>query len=367
MEALNYRLMKELVFQNSRGAYIGPMPELLVGFSYTENSPNYDLFDGDCVRVLLGTCSRLADDEDVMGGMYGINFHRAMPSQKDAVAYARALPLALKNRDFIGKFAFAARTTKEYKRKLDTYLRFYSHIYGREPRLVYVAPHCGDVRRLADDLLPFPEQELDSWTAGVAALCAQFHSGKVTRRIIVSIHSYSFPGPVIDIGDLGLLDTARLDAIVRKLENRYHDDLQTHRAKCAEETHDVLMARLAHVVQKYGTLDVGKLQQLSSEDRYEVQYATKGLQLYDIDVTAQTLEGFEEALSRLSHKEAIGVGRDYIFSGRYTSKLLGLEDKVRSGLLDGAVQIEISKSYAKAEPFLIARIVSEFVDAYFFG
>jgi len=358
--------MKELVFQNSHGAYIGPTPELLVGFSYTENSPNYDLFDGDCVRVLLGKCSRLADDEDVMGGMYGINFHRAMPSQKDAMAYAQVLPLALKNREFVGNFAFAARTVEEYKRKRDTYLRFYSHIYDREPRIVYVAPHCGDVRRPADNLLPFPEQELDSWTAGIVALCAQMHSCKVTQRIMVSIHSHYFPGPVIDVGDFGLLDTARLDTIVRKLENKYRDRLQTHREKYAREITDRLIARLAHIAQKHGTMEVGKLQQVSSQDRYDVQYATKGLQFYGIDVRDRTLEGFGDALSKLSLKEAIGIGLNCIVSGRYVSKLLGLEDKVRSGLLDGAVQIEISKPYAREEPFLIAQIVSELVDAYFF-
>jgi len=97
-----------------------------------------------------------------------------------------------------------------------------------------------------------------------------------------------------------------------------------------------------------------------------VQYVAKGLQLYGIAVSEQSLEGFRDALSRLSLKEAIGIRRDCPFSGRYVSKLLGLEDKVNSGLLDGAVQIEISRPYARAESSLIAQIVSELVDAYFF-
>jgi len=126
------------------------------------------------------------------------------------------------------------------------------------------------------------------------------------------------------------------------------------------------MALLAHIVRKHGTLEVDKLQQVSSEDRFRVQYVAKGLQLYGIAVSEQSLEGFRDALSRLSLKEAIGIRRDCPFSGRYVSKLLGLEDKVNSGLLDGAVQIEISRPYARAESSLIAQIVSELVDAYFF-
>jgi hypothetical protein len=359
--------MKELVFQNNHGAYVGPTPELLAEFGCTEDAPNYDVFDGDCVRLLLGKCSRLADDEDVAAGIYGIDFNRGLPSLKDAMAYADALPLAVKNRDFVGNLAFAAGTEEDYKRKLDVYSRFYSHIYDREPGLVYVAPHCGDVRRTADNLLPFPKHEIDSWTAGIASLCARTHSGKVNRRIMVSIHSHYFPGPVIDVGDLGLLDAARLDDIVLKLENKYHDSLQPNRVEYAQDTTGVLMALLAHVVQKYGTLEIDKLQQLSSQDRYRVQYIAKGLQLHGITVRDQTLEGFRDALSRLSLTEAIGVGNGCLLSGRYVSKQLGLEDKVSSGLLDGAVQIEISRPYAKAEPFLIAQIISELVDAYFFG
>jgi len=359
--------MKELIFQNSHGAYVGPTPELLTEFGCTEDTPNFDVFDGDCVRLLLGKCSRLADDEDVTAGIYGIDFNRGVPSLKDAMAYADALPLAIKSRDFVGNFAFAAGTEEDYKRKLDMYSRFYSHIYGCEPRLVYVAPHCGDVRRPADDLLPFPKHEIDSWTAGIATLCARTHYGKVNRRIMVSIHSHYFPGPVIDVGDLGLLDTERLDDVVRKLENSYHDRLQNHRVKYTRDMADVLMALLAHIFQKYGTLEVDKLQQLSSQDRFRVQYVDKGLQLHGIDVRDQTFEGFRDALSRLSLTEAIGVGHACLYSGRYVSKQLGLEDKVSSGLLDGAVQIEISRPYAKAEPVLVAQIISELVDAYFFG
>jgi len=359
--------MKELVFQNSHGAYTGPTPELLAEFGCTEDTPNFDVFDGDCVRVLLGKCSRLADDEDIAAGIYGIDFNRGVPSLKDAMAYADALPLAIKNRDFVGNFAFAAGTEENYKRKFDVYSRFYSHIYDREPKLVYAAPHCGDIRRPADELLPFPKHELDSWTAGIATLCARNHSGGVTRRIMVSIHSYYLPGPIIDVGDLGILDTTRLDAIVRKLENKYHDSLQTNRVKYAQDMADVLMALLAHIVKEYGTMEIDKLQQLSSQDRYRVQYVAKGLQLHGVAVRDQTLDGFQDALSRLSLTEAIGVGNGCLLSGRYVSKQLGLEDKVRSGLLDGAIQVEISRPYAKAEPLLIAQIISELVDAYFFG
>jgi hypothetical protein len=358
--------MKELVYQNSHGAYAGPTPELFAEFGCTEDTPNFDVFDSDCVRLLLGKCSRLADDEDVAAGIYGIDFNRGVPSLKDAMAYADALPLSIKNRDFVGNFAFAAGTEEEYKHKLDIYSRFYSHIYGREPGLVCVAPHCGDVRRPADKLIPFPEKEVDSWTAGIAALCARNHSGRVTRRIIVSIHSHYYPGPVIDVGDFGLLDTTRLDTILRKLGNKYHDSLQAHRVKYARDVADVLMVLLAHIVKEHGTLEIDRLQQLSSQDRFRVQYVEKGLQLHGIDVKNQTFNGFREALSRLSLTEAIGVGNGCLLSGRYVSKQLGLEDKVRSGLLDGAVQIEISRPYAKAEPLLIAQTISELINEYFF-
>jgi hypothetical protein len=360
-------MMKELVFQNSHGAYVGPTPELLAEFGCTEDTPNFDVFDGDCVRLLLGKCSRLADDEDVAAGIYGIDFNRGIPSLKDAMAYADALPLAVKNRDFVGNLAFAAGTEEDYKRKLDVYSRFYSHIYDREPGLVYVAPHCGDVRRPADDLLPFPKHEIDSWTAGIATLCARTHSGKVNRRIMVSIHSFGFPGPVIDVGDFGLLDTARLDSIVRQLENKYHDSLQTHRAKYVQEMTDKSMALRTHIDKEYGTMELDRLQQLSSQDRFRVQYVEKGLQLHGIDVKDQTFDGFRDALSKLSLTEAIGVCNGCLLSGRYVSKQLGLEGKVRSGLLDGAMQIEISRPYAEAEPVLVAQIISELVNEYFFG
>lgn len=46
-----------------------------------------------------------------------------------------------------------------------------------------------------------------------------------------------------------------------------------------------------------------------------------------------------------------------VFSGRKTSKLLGLPHKIQQGVLDTAVQIECSKVYLEKEPGLMAEII----------
>jgi len=176
-----------LVRENEQGAYLGPGPGLNAAAETVAETPNFDVFDWDCRRLILGKCSRLPDDEDQAARRYGIDFHRALPPfqgdsgfwcdwgagplEVNAYTYARHLPKTLRFREFTANLAFAAATEEAYQAKRQVYHDFYSYLFNSEARLILASPHSGEVRRPPDRYHPFPQSEIDGWTARVMASC----------------------------------------------------------------------------------------------------------------------------------------------------------------------------------------------------
>lgn len=160
-----------LVNESERGAYLGVTAEFLKQFESKESNPNfevYDSLDGNN-RFIAVKSSRLPDDEDLAEGRYGIDFLRAKPTLQEALQYRKELPQALESMKWLANMAFAAITREEYDRKSSVWEDFYSYICGLTPKTVWFTPHSGRVARVPDDILPYPEQVMDAFAAGVAA------------------------------------------------------------------------------------------------------------------------------------------------------------------------------------------------------
>ena len=73
-----------MVMETDAGAYLGPGARLRARARQVLENPNFDVFDAEGRRLLLGKCSRLPDDEDPGNGRYGIDFHRRLPPFQEA-------------------------------------------------------------------------------------------------------------------------------------------------------------------------------------------------------------------------------------------------------------------------------------------
>ena len=363
----------DLVREDEYGSYLGASPEFSRWFDQVEADPNFDVFDRGPVRLVVAKCSRVADDEAPEQGRYGIDFHRAKPVfdgpseftyyregrpfPVNARSYAAELPDSLKDTAFTGNIAFAARTADEYGRKAGVYDRFYDYVFGAEPRTVYVVPHTGRVSREPDEVQPDPKFNIDSWAAGVAVLCALRDPGG-PGRYMVSIHANGYLGAVVDVGDFGLLDPAQLQRAVSRVCRKYRPRIHSLSTRLKEELFKRSMGKIRDVWAIRGTLHPERLGQISPLDRFEVEKLAKCLRHYGGRIEHYTLREFEEALSHfLQGAELKAVAINRVFSGRKTSRLLGLPQKVKWGLLNAAVQIECSKIYLEKEPELMAQII----------
>lgn len=363
----------DLVRENEYGAYLGVTPKLSSIFRCLEENPNFDVCDQGSVRLIVAKCSRIADDENPQAGRYGIDFHRAKPVfdgksgltyQKagktlpvNARSYAEELPDSLKNTAFTGNIAFAAKTEGEYRRKAQAYEGFYHHIFTPEPRTIYVAPHSGNISREPDDVQPNPRFNIDSWTAGAAALCALKDEGKPGRNM-VSIHGNGYMGAIMDVGDFGILDSRRLRYAVDKVGRRYHQKVRPLSEELKWGLLDRCMKKIEHIQQTRGTLNPRELQFLSTVDKSSVDNITRCLRQYGQKIEDYTLDEFERAMSEfLKGDQVKGLAINQIFSGRKTGRLLRLHRMMESGLLDGAIQIECSEPYLEKEPELMADII----------
>ena len=176
-----------MVMESNTGAYLGPGAQLRARVRRVLENPNFDVFDTDGRRLILGKCSRLPDDEDPRNGRYGIDFHRRLPPFQgasgvtcdwgegpipvNAYAYAQYLPKTLRFREFTANLAFAARTLEDYEAKGRVYQDFYRYLYQAPGATVIAAPHAGAVRRPPDRYHPFPQSETDAWSARVGVRC----------------------------------------------------------------------------------------------------------------------------------------------------------------------------------------------------
>ena len=218
----------KLVNEDEYGAYLGVSAEFLREFVNKESNPNFEVYDSrdNQRRFIVVKSSRIPDDQDLNEGRYGIDFHRAKPTLQEAMQYGAELPHALESRKWLANTAFAANTKEEYDRKSSAWDNFYSYIWGLTPKTIWVTPHSGSIDRISDDILPYPKDEMDSFTAGVAALCAFNNRNKASKRVMISIHGFGYLAAILDLGGFGIIDEEKLAAVAKKMEMKYHERAQ---------------------------------------------------------------------------------------------------------------------------------------------
>jgi hypothetical protein len=349
----------KLVYEDEHGAYLGVNAEFLKKFVPEESTPNFEVFDSsdDYRRLVVVKSSRIPDDQDLVEGRYGIDFHRAKPELKEALQFGTELPHALESMTWLANTAFAALTEEEYDRKSSVWESFYSYIWGSTPKTIWVAPHSGSVTRVPDDILPYPRLELDAFTAGVAALCAFNNRSKASKRSMISIHSSGYLASILDLGGFGIMDEEKLAAVARKTEMQYHERAQILADEHKQNFFLTATRWLEHIKNKRGTLNPEELNFTSTVDRRRVELIVKGLRLYGQEIREFALEEFREAMRSLNKVEVQVISSNYLFPGRRVGELLRLSEKIERGLLHSALQIECSKLYLAREPELIANMI----------
>jgi hypothetical protein len=349
----------KLVNEDDNGAYLGTREEFLKKFVPKEINPNFEVYDSreGNARFIASKCSRLPDDEDLVAGKYGINFHRAKPGLREAKHYKAGLPAILFNSKTLNDLAFAAGTEREYKAKSAIWDRFYSHVWDTAPQTLWVTPHSGGIDRKPDDIFPYPEQEMDAFTAGTAALCAFNDRHEAARRLMISIHSHNWFGAVLDLGSFGILNERKLNLAAEKIEKRYHEKVQVLASECKKDFSIRAMNWLEHITGNRGTLHPEKLRTESNIDTIVVLNIMKGMELYGTQIRKFTLPEFKEAIDSLDRQEIRVASCNLLFPGKHIGSLLGLSEKIDRGFLSSALQIECLKSYLAKAPDLVAEII----------
>jgi len=367
-----------LVRETEQGAYLGPGPELEAAAVAVAATPHFDVFDWGGRRLILGKCSRLPDDEDQATGRYGIDFHRALPPfrgssgfwcdwgagpiEVNAYTYASHLPRALRFREFTGNLAFAASTEEAYQTKCQVYQDFYSYLFKSDARIILASPHSGEVRRPPDRYHPFPQSEIDGWTARVMAQCqAPTPQGK--KRVLISLHSSDYFGFLLDIGDFGLPQNQALPRIVAQLREDFSPLLRPLLPDYRNHITPYTRSRLKWFAEKWGTLDPKRLATKSTAARFEVVNLIK--------ITGQTepwgsigLAEIDRAIHNYFDRPAKQfIALNGIFSGRKAARLLNLSANLEEAGIDYAVQVECSRFLAQYYPALAGRLIQGLIDS----
>jgi hypothetical protein len=349
----------KLVYEDEHGAYLGVNAEFLQEFVPKESNPNFEVFDSrDAYRRFIAVkSSRIPDDENLKEGRYGIDFNRAKPTLQEALQYGDELPHALESVKWLANMAFAALTEEEYDRKSLVWDSFYSYIWGLTPQTIWVAPHSGSITRVPDDIIPYPKDEMDSFTAGVAALCAFNDRNKASKRVVISIHGFGYLAAVLDLGGFGIIDEGKLAAVAKKIEIKYHERAQILADEYKQDFFLRATRGLKHIKSKRGTLNPEELNFTSTPAGHRVGFIVKGLSLYGQEIKEFTLEEFKEAINNVNKMEVPVISSNYLFPARLVSKLLRLSGKIGQGLLHSALQIECSRLYLAKEPELITNMI----------
>ena len=263
----------KLVDEDEYGAYLGVTADFLKEFILRETNPNFEVFDSrdNYSRFIAVKSSRLPDDQNLVEGRYGIDFHRAKPELQEALQYGAELPHTLESTKWLSNAAFAANTREEYERKSSVWNDFYSYIWDSIPKTVWVTPHSGSVTRLPDDFFTYPKTAIDAFTAGVAALCAFNDKNKAINRLLISIHSSSFILTGLELGGFGILDKEKLNAVVKNIEMKYHERAQILKDEHMKNFYLVANRWLEHIKNKRGTLNPKELNDVSTLDRQRVE------------------------------------------------------------------------------------------------
>jgi hypothetical protein len=349
----------KLVNEDEHGAYLGVNAEFLRKFVPGESNPNFEVYDSrdNHNRFIVVKSSRVPDDQDLPSGKYGIDFNRAKPTLQEALQYGAELPQALENRQWLANTAFAAATEEEYDRKSSVWENFYSYIWGRTPQTIWVTPHSGSIDRIPDDILPYPKDEMDSFTAGVAALCAFNNRDKASNRVMISIHGFAYLAAILDLGGFGIIDEEKLAAVAKKIEMKYHERVQSLADEYKRDFFFRASRGLEHIKNKRGTLNPEELGLALTTAGHRVQFILRGLKLYGQEIREFTLEALQEAIHNVYKMEVPVISCNYLFPARHVGKLLRVSEKVSQGLLHSALNIECSRLYLAKEPELITDII----------
>jgi hypothetical protein len=367
-----------MIIENQAGAYLGPGPKTLSAFHLAVTNPHFDVLENEAIRLILGKCSRLPDDEDLAAGRYGIDFHRALPPfagdsdftcdwgdgpiPVNALNFARFLPRNIRFRQFTANLAFAARTRSEYEAKRLVYEDFYRQVYGAGQSLVVTTPHSGPVHRPPDDYHPFPESEIDAWTAGVAVRLGRPQLKK-NRRLLVSLHSTDYFGAVVDIGDFGLERNGQLPEVVAQLNAEFADDLGEVRPAYRDHIVSYTQRRLQWKQKRWGTLNPERLATISTASRFEVMMLDKITGKYIRPEERFTYDGLRRGLEAYwSGGGEAHISLNGVFSGRKTARLLSLSENVQRAGFQTAVQVECSRFLARHYPQMAAAIITKLVE-----
>jgi len=362
-----------MVQETAAGAYLSPSSQLGAKACLVLESPNFDVFDGQGKRLLLGKCSRLPDDEEPGAGRYGIDFHRALPPFQEAsgftcdwgegpisvnaYTYAQYLPKTLRFREFTANLAFAARTLEEYQAKLQVYQAFYHSIYRAPCPTVIATPHSGEVRRPPDQYHPFPQHETDAWTTRVAVHCLD--GGPCEgRRLLISLHSTDYFGAFFDLGDFGLPQNRTLTRLTGRLNRQFSQDIRALLPAYRDYLVPYTLARLRWMEKRWGTLEPEALTTTSTASRFEILRLMRVLEPWLPPVETVTLDWLTrglEAFFTSPPRDLITLNK--VFSGRKTAGLLNLKENLRRAGFHTAVQVECSRFLSQHHPGLAAAII----------
>ena len=196
------------------------------------------------------------------------------------------------------------------------------------PKTVWFTPHSGRVARVPDDILPYPEQVMDAFAAGVAASCAFNDRNKASKRFMISIHSSSFLGTILELGGFGILDDEKLAAVAKKIDKKYHERAQILADEHKNSFFHNAIRWLEHIENKSWTLNPQELNRTSTADRQRVVLILRELRLYGKEIKEFTLEKLREAMESLNKSEVPVISSNYIYPASNAGKNLRLSEKI---------------------------------------
>ena len=346
----------KLVHEDEYGAYYGVTPEFLQEFKTVESNPHFDVYDSfdNGRRFIAVKCSRIPDDENPADGRFGIDFYRGKPTFQQAVEYAEGLPDSYLWQDDI---AFAAAGVSEYDIKSSIWDSFYSFIWDTVPQTVWVAPHSGNTDKPPHDYLSDPKIMIDTFSAGVAALCAFRDKGEVIRRNLVVVHSTGQLGAVLNLGDFGVLEQEKMDIAANEVIPEYRERVHAIAGEFKQDYSVKTLKFLNRIVKARGTLDPFELEGISLDDCFLIRIYARCLEMYGQKISEYSLEGFSRALENLGEAEVPVILNNFIYPGRNVGRLIKLSDKIREGEMNSAVQVEGARVYMAKDPELVADIL----------
>jgi hypothetical protein len=179
-----------------------------------------------------------------------------------------------------------------------------------------------------------------------------------SRKILVSLHSTDYFGSILDLGDFGLRQNARLSEVTEHLRRRFAGALEEVMPAYRRHIVPYTLARVEWFEQKFGTLDPRGLAKISTAAGFELRSIKKVLKWAGFQGETHTAAGLRQGLESFWHltpQELITVNG--IFSGRKTAGLLNLPENLSRAGFATAVQVECSRFLAQHHPDLAADLV----------